>query len=34
MKKLANIRHNEIYCAEMREGGLAAAAEEASWDKR
>ena len=32
MRKLAKIRHNEIYCAEMREGGLAAAAEETSWD--
>jgi hypothetical protein len=32
MTRLAKIRHNEIYCAETREGGLAVAAEEASWD--
>jgi hypothetical protein len=32
MKMFAKIRHNEIYCAETRGGGLAAAAEEASWD--
>ena len=31
MKMLAKIRHNEIYCAETCEGGLAAVAEEASW---
>jgi hypothetical protein len=32
MKMLAKIRRNEIYCAETRDGGLAAAAEEASRD--
>jgi hypothetical protein len=33
MKMLSKIRHNEVYCAETREGGiLAEAAEEASWD--
>ena len=32
MKMFAKIQHNEIYCAETRGGGLAAAAEEASWD--
>jgi hypothetical protein len=32
LKMLAKIRHNEIYCAETRESGLAAAAEETSRD--
>ena len=32
MKKVARIRHNEIYCNTTRGGALEEAAEETSWD--